>query len=136
MANKNVAKNPVKSAKISLGKSARMGQSKSVPKYPRRSVRPFTFAKYAHGPHILVEDNHQRATIPITSIPHSPFDRAFPKTISQSFYTDILSCYSKSMSSTPWLNVLIFGTKIAIASIHNIKILAKYKFKQTKTTKK
>merc|ERR1712008_472798 len=111
---KNAAKSPVKSARMSPAKSARMCQNKNVLKLPRKSAHLSTFAKYVNSPLISAGNKD---------------DRAFYITNSQTSFPNILRCYSKSTSSTSRLNVLIFSTKIAIASNHNMEMLAKYKFK-------
>ena len=112
--NKNAAKSPVKSARMFPAKSARMCQNKNALKFPRKSALLSTFAKYVNSPLISAGNKD---------------DRAFRITNPQTSFPNILRCYSKSTSSTSWLNVLMFSTKIAIASNHNVEMLAKYKFK-------
>ena len=112
--NKNAAKSPDKSARMFPAKSARMCQNKNALKLPRKSAHLSTFAKYVNSPLISAGNKD---------------NRAFHITNPQTSFPNTLRCYSKSTSSTSRLNVLIFSTKIAIASNHNMEMLAKYKFK-------
>ena len=112
--NKNAAKSPDKSARMFPAKSARMCQNKNALKFPRKSAHLSTFAKYVNSPLISAGNKD---------------NRAFRITNPQTSFPNTLRCYSKSTSSTSRLNVLIFSTKIAIASNHNMEMLAKYKFK-------
>ena len=113
--NKNAVKSPDKSARMFPAKSARMCQNKNALKFPRKSAHLSTFAKYVNSPLISAGNKDNRA-FRITKNPQTSFP-------------NILRCYSKSTSSTSRLNVLMFSTKIAIASNHNMEMLAKYKFK-------
>merc|ERR1711894_76240 len=88
-----------------------MCQNKNALKFPRKSAHLSTFAKYVNSPLISAGNKD---------------DRAFRITNPQTSFPNIQRCYSKSTSSTSRLNVLIFSTKIAIASNHNMEMLAKY----------
>merc|ERR1712238_55459 len=105
---------PNKHVEISPGRSAERCPDRAAKTLPRRSAHLSTFAKYVNSPLISAGNKD---------------DRAFYITNSQTFFPNILRCYSKSTSSTSRLNVLIFSTKIAKASNHNMEMLAKYKFK-------